>query len=65
MALSIGSAGALEQLSPLHLLVTCDLLSASGYAGAFRVLLAASDMSGQESGTGTTVLASRTITVAP
>jgi hypothetical protein len=74
LSFPINSAGALEQLIPVDLLVTCDLSAASGYSGTFRVLLRAADVRGQESGSGATitasapadfVLASRTITVAP
>lgn len=74
LSLAINPAGALEQLNPVNLLVTCDLSAAASYSGTFRVLLRASDVRGQESGSGAPitasaptdfVLASRTITVAP
>jgi hypothetical protein len=73
ISLSIASAGSLEQLLPVSLLVTCDVSAASGYSGTFRVLLESSNISGREPG-GTTitataptdfVMASRTITVTP
>jgi hypothetical protein len=71
--LSLSGAGTLEQLNPVQLLVTCDLASATGYTGTFRVLLAAATVSGSESGGATVtataptdfVVAGRTITVTP
>ncbi|MBP9592435.1 MAG: Ig-like domain-containing protein [Steroidobacteraceae bacterium] len=73
LSLSIAGAGSLEQLHPVTLLLTCDLSSASGYSGTFRILLAAAAVSGRESGGATVtataptdfVIASRTLTVAP
>lgn len=73
VSLSIAGAGALEQLLPVSLLVTCDLSSASGYSGTFRVLLPSADVTGREAAGVTVtatapvgfVIASRTITVAP
>jgi hypothetical protein len=73
VALTVAAAGALEQLSPVHLLVTADLSPASAYSGTLRVMLAAANFTGRESG-GTTVtavaptgfvMASRTLTVGP
>jgi hypothetical protein len=73
VALSVTGAGALEQLLPVHLLVTADLSPASAYTGTFRVLLASGSVSGRENGGATVtataptdyVIASRTVTVTP
>lgn len=74
VTLSLAGAGALEQLIPVQLLVTCDLSSSAGYSGTLRVLLPATEARGEESDTGAPiqavaptgfVLASRTITVSP
>ncbi len=74
VVMTVLPAGALEQLSPANLLVTCDLSAAMGYSGTFRVHVTAADFTTVETGTSTTVLAtaptgyvltSRTLTVTP
>lgn len=72
--LGVATAGTLDQLIPVHLLVTCDFAATIGYSGTFRVLASAADISAQDAGSSAAVsltappgfvLAGRTVTVNP
>ena len=72
--LATGTAGQLEQLNPVYLLVTLDLSNAGGYSGTYRASLDIGSVLAEETDTGNAVVVSapsnfvvtpRTITVLP